>query len=82
MEVQILHAGIAHPSPYFYNFCNALRQIAPDIKLSVNPEIPSTSPRGQGILHFHRLKRFYQSDSQQSADVFIGNLKIELRPQE
>jgi glycosyltransferase involved in cell wall biosynthesis len=74
MELQILHAGISHPSPYFHNFCNALRENHPEIDLSINPEIPPNGPTEEGVLHFHRLKRFYSSDAMKSASNFITNL--------
>lgn len=75
MELRILHAGVSHPSPYFYNFCRALKKISPEIDISLDPSIPFSSPKDHGILHFHRLKRFYSSDSQRSAENFLDDVK-------
>jgi glycosyltransferase involved in cell wall biosynthesis len=74
MELQIMHAGISRSSPYFYNFCRLLENY-PRINFSINPNITPESPKEEGILHFHRLKRYYNSKSQESAESFINNLK-------
>lgn len=79
MELQILHAGISHPSPYFHNFCRVLKESDPKLNLSLHPSIPSHSPCDEGILHFHRLKRFYDSKSQESAESFIESLRVAKR---
>ena len=75
MKVQILHAGISQPSPYFHNFYQALKKYDPEINISINPAMPVQGPSEPGIVHFHRLKRFYDSNSQESAENFIENSK-------
>jgi len=71
----MLHAGISHPSPYFYNLCNALKEINSEINIFINPDIPSYAPKEPSILHFHRLKRYYNSNDQTSAEEFIQTVE-------
>ena len=57
MDLYILHAGISHPSPYFYNLEKELKQY-PEINVIINPNLPTIPPRDKGIVYFNRLKRF------------------------
>lgn len=77
ITIYILHAGLSHPSPYFYNFCKELDK-EKGFNYIINPELPETEPNGNGIIYFNRLKRFYDSDNMETADIFlkkINNLK-------
>lgn len=77
MDLYILHAGISHPSPYFYNLEKELKQY-PEINVIINPNLPTIPPRDKGIVYFNRLKRFYDSNDLNSSKDFlkkIDNLK-------
>ena len=77
IKVHILHAGINHPSPYFYNFCNYLKKYA-DFEYVVDSNLPEVSPEDKGVIYFNRLKRFYDSNDINIANSFldkIDNLK-------
>ena len=69
----ILHAGIEHPSPYFYNFCKSLKKYD-SYEYFINPELPLEKRVNKGIVYFNRLKRFYKSDSLESAKSFLKNI--------
>ena len=73
IKIYILHAGITHPSPYFYNFCKNLDK--KEFSYTINKDLPTCEPNGNGILYFNRLKRFYNSDSIQSANDFLEKLE-------
>ena len=74
LEIHILHAGITHPSPYFYNFCLNLDKYA-EIKYTIDPNLPTNAPKDKGIIYFNRLKRFYDSDDINSVDSFLEKIK-------
>ena len=69
----ILHAGIEHPSPYFYNFCKYLKKYD-NYEYIINPELPLEKHVNKGIVYFNRLKRFYKSDSLKSAKDFLKDI--------
>ncbi len=69
----ILHAGIEHPSPYFYNFCNELKNYK-NYEYIINPELPLDKTINKGIVYFNRLKRFYKSEDINSAYTFLNNI--------
>lgn len=73
MELYILHAGINHPSPYFYNFCEELKKYD-DVNVIINPDLPSFFPESNGIVYFNRLKRFYNSQDINSAHSFLKKI--------
>ena len=74
ITIYILHAGITHPSPYFYNFCKKIDKYD-DFNYVINPDIPKEGPNGNGIIYFNRLKRFYDSNDKESAFKFIELIK-------
>ena len=61
VKIWILHAGIDHPSPYFYNFCSELNTYE-NYEYIINPELPLEEKVNKGIIYFNRLKRFYNND--------------------
>lgn len=76
MTLHVLHAGIGHPSPFFYNFLPAFEKYQ-DIVINVSPELP-TDKTEKGIIYFHRLKRYYDSNDISSVNLFlkkVDNLK-------
>lgn len=73
ITIYILHAGISHPSPYFYNFCKQLDKIN-DFNYIINPELPDKPPKGKGIIYFNRLKRFYNSEDKESSLLFLNKI--------
>ena len=73
ITVHILHAGISHPSPYFYNFCRYLENYD-DFDYIINPELPEIPPVDKGIIYFNRLKRFYDSNYINTAKSFINKI--------
>ena len=72
--VHILHAGISHPSPYFYNFIKQLDKYE-DFDYVINPDLPEESPVDKGIIYFNRLKRFYDRNDMNTAKNFIETIK-------
>lgn len=74
INIYILHAGITHPSPYFYNFCKNLD--TNKFSYVINKDLPDSPPNSNSIIYFNRLKRFYDSDSIDSAVEFIKKIKI------
>lgn len=72
MVVHILHAGLGHPSPFFYNFIPCLEKYK-DVKIVVSPDLPVNKEKN-GIVYFHRLKRYYDSQNLQSAKDFIDKV--------
>lgn len=74
ITVHILHAGISHPSPYFYNFCRYLENYD-DFDYIINPELPEIPPVDKGIIYFNRLKRFYDSNDINTAKSFIKKIE-------
>ena len=56
IKIWILHAGIEHPSPYFYNFCLELNNYK-NYEYVVNPNLPLNELVDKGIVYFNRLKR-------------------------
>lgn len=73
INIYILHAGITHPSPYFYNFCKNLDDTKFDYE--INKDLPNYSPKTNSIIYFNRLKRFYDSDNMDTAIEFINKIK-------
>lgn len=73
INIYILHAGITHPSPYIYNFCKNLNK--KEFNYTIIKDLPTYGPKGNSILYFNRLKRFYNSDSIQSANHFLEKIK-------
>lgn len=73
ITIYILHAGLSHPSPYFYNFCKELDKIK-EFNYVINPELPDYEPNGNGIIYFNRLKRFYKSDDEITANEFLNKI--------
>lgn len=71
--IWILHAGIEHPSPYFYNFCMELENHK-DYEYIVNPNLPLNELSNNGILYFNRLKRFYSGDNLETAQSFLNQV--------
>ena len=71
--IWILHAGINHPSPYFYNFCKELDKID-DYSYVIDPNLPLDKNIKNGIVYFNRLKRFYKSDDINTALEFLNNI--------
>lgn len=74
ITLYILHAGITHPSPYFYNFCKTLEKYN-DFNYIINPNLPITYPKGKSIIYFNRLKRFYDSNNINTAKQFLKEIK-------
>jgi len=74
IRVHILHAGISHPSPYFYNFIKQLDKYE-DFNYVISPCLPEDSPNDKGIIYFNRLKRFYDSNDINTAEKFIEIIK-------
>lgn len=74
IDIHILHAGITHPSPYFYNFCNNIKKYK-DFRYVIQADLPKSKPDNQGIIYFNRLKRFYDSNSMTSATKFLNEVK-------
>ncbi|MDD5865301.1 MAG: hypothetical protein PUD07_02265 [bacterium] len=75
IEIWILHAGIEHPSPYFYNFCLELNNYE-NYEYVINPELPLDKITNKGIIYFNRLKRFYDSNDLETANTFLKNVDI------
>lgn len=75
IKIWILHAGIEHPSPYFYNFCLELNNYK-DYEYAVNPNLPLNELVNKGIVYFNRLKRFYNSEDFNTARTFLNNVDI------
>ena len=75
IKLWILHAGIEHPSPYFYNFCLELKNYN-NYEYIINPELPLKEKVNKGIIYFNRLKRFYDSNDKETCDTFLKNIDI------
>lgn len=75
VKLWILHAGIEHPSPYFYNFCLNLNGNN-DYDYIVNPDLPLDMIINKGIVYFNRLKRFYDSNNIETANCFLKDIDI------
>lgn len=73
--IWIVHAGLSHPSPYFYNFCNELNNYC-DYEYIINPNLPLTKKINQGVIYFNRLKRFYKSDDIETAFQFLKDIDL------
>lgn len=73
IKIWILHAGLKHPSPYFYNFCLELDKYS-DFEYIVSPDLPFKEKVDFGIIYFNRLKRFYKSDDLNSAYKFLKDI--------
>ena len=73
IKIWILHAGIEHPSPYFYNFCRELSNYE-NYEYVINPQLPLEENVNIGIIYFNRLKRFYNNDNIENADEFLNNI--------
>ena len=71
--IWILHAGIQHPSPYFYNFCKELNNYDYHEYIG-NPNLPINKKITNGIVYFNRLKRFYKSDDIKTAETFLKDI--------
>lgn len=72
MTLHILHAGLGHPSPFFYNFLKTFETYN-DIKIIVSPDLPIGICE-KGVIYFHRLKRFYCSNDMNSAHLFLNKI--------
>lgn len=70
MKLYILHAGLTHPSPYFYNLEKSLKKYK-DIDITINSDIPNYKPTEKSILYFNRLKRYYDSNDKKSVIDFL-----------
>ena len=75
MRLYILHAGISHPSPYFYNLEKCLKKYK-DINLTINSDLPNETPCEKSILYFNRLKRYYDSNDKSSVINFLKKIDI------
>ena len=73
IKVWILHAGIDHPSPYFYNFCSELNAYE-NYEYVVNPDLPLEEKVKNGIIYFNRLKRFYNNNDIETANELLNNI--------
>ncbi len=73
ITIWILHAGIEHPSPYFYNFCRELSAYN-NFEFIINPDLPSNKKVNNGIIYFNRLKRFYNSNDINTANKFLDKI--------
>lgn len=73
ITLYILHAGITHPSPYFYNFCKEL-ELHHNYKYIIDPNLPDFSPDDKEIIYFNRLKRFYDSNNMKTAKEFLNQI--------
>ncbi len=75
--IWILHAGISHKSPYFYNLTRELKKYD-FLDVVINPSLPVDKKTDNGIVYFNRLKRFYKSEDSKTIDKFlkdVDNLK-------
>jgi len=70
IKLWILHAGLGHPSPYFYNLCNEFRKFN-NIDITVNPDLPLNVLTNDGVVYFNRLKRYYDSNDINSINEFL-----------
>lgn len=75
ITLYILHAGITHPSPYFYNFNLEIKKYN-NFNVIINPELPNFEAKGKSIIYFNRLKRFYKSDNIETANSFLESVDI------
>lgn len=57
IKIWILHAGLEHTSPYFYNFCLELKKYN-KYEYIINPNLPIDENVENGIVYFNRLKDF------------------------
>jgi len=73
MDIYILHAGLSHPSPYFYNLEKEIEKYE-DINLIINGELPNYIPNKKSILYFNRLKRYYDSNDVESVNQFLNKV--------
>ena len=72
MILYIPHAGLGHPSPFFYNLLKEFEKYK-DIEIIVSPDLPTTKVKN-GIIYFHRLKRFYSSEDINSVHLFLNKI--------
>jgi glycosyltransferase involved in cell wall biosynthesis len=75
IKLWILHAGLGHPSPYFYNLCNEFEKYK-NIDIIVTPELPLNISTDNGIIYFNRLKRYYDSENINSVNEFLSQVDI------
>lgn len=75
LNLWILHAGLGHPSPYFYNLCNELGKYE-NINITINPDLPLDILTDNGVVYFNRLKRYYDSKSIDSINEFLKKVDI------
>ena len=73
VKLWILHAGIGHVSPYFFNLSNELKKYK-DYEVIVDANMPLDIKTKNGIVYFNRLKRYYDSDDIESINKFIDNV--------
>src|SRR5574344_400021 len=73
VKIWILHAGLGHPSPYFYNLCNEFKNHE-NIEIIIKPELPLDVTTNNGIVYFNRLKRYYNSDNIESINHFLDQV--------
>jgi glycosyltransferase involved in cell wall biosynthesis len=73
MKLWILHAGLGHPSPYFYNLCNEFNKYK-DIEVIVKPDLPLEVTVDNGVVYFNRLKRYYDSEDMNSIHKFLDDV--------
>ena len=75
IKIWILHAGLGHQSPYFYNLCNEFNNHK-NIEIIVKPELPLDMFTNNGIVYFNRLKRYYNSNDIKSINSFLEQVDI------
>lgn len=76
MNLYIMHAGISHTSPFFYNLIKTLQEYD-DLNVICQPDIPDcTDNTKESIIYFHRLKRYYDSDDIKSIKEFIRKIDM------
>lgn len=73
IKLWILHAGLGHPSPYFYNLCNEFKKHK-NLEVIVKPELPIDISTNNGIIYFNRLKRYYNSNDIESINNFLSQV--------
>lgn len=74
VKIWILHAGIGHTSPYFYNLCNSLKKYN-EYEIIVYKDLPLDIKAKNDIIYFNRLKRYYDSDDINSINNFLNKVK-------
>lgn len=70
--IWILHAGLGHKSPYFYNLINELRNYN-NYNIITKGDMPNQKTQN-GVVYFNRLKRYYDNNDITSIQKFINNI--------